>query len=166
MNFSAPGIILLVIGFVALLVAFWLHTQSIVGDQKQSKASVITASAISDTENQELYDLQHKLNDFLLRFYDNAAEPDNKLVQLLIDVKTYSELNAKKDAAESGLKKIDAEIETKNQAIREVFDQYFPNTAYYDNFVNELRESRSKYQALIEEAGEMTAKREDVAQEN
>lgn len=160
MNFSAPGIILLVIGFVALLVAFWLHTQSIVGDQKQSKASVITASAISDTENQELYDLQHKLNDFLLRFYDNAAEPDNKLVQLLIDVKTYSELNAKKDAAESGLKKIDAEIETKNQAIREVFDQYFPNTAYYDNFVNELRESRSKYQALIEEAGEMTAKRE------
>lgn len=71
-----------------------------------------------------------------------------------------SELNAKKDAAESGLKKIDAEIETKNQAIREVFDQYFPNTAYYDNFVNELRESRSKYQALIEEAGEMTAKRE------
>lgn len=41
-----------------------------------------------------------------------------------------------------------------------MFDQYFPNTAYYDNFVNELRESRSKYQALIEEAGEMTAKRE------
>lgn len=140
MNSSVPGVILLVIGFLSLLAAFWLHTQSIIGDQKQSKASVITASAISDAENQELYDLQHKLNDFLLRFYDNVTEPDNKLVQLLIDVKTYSELNAKRAAAENELKKYDAEIKAKNQAIHEVFDQYFPNTTYHDDFVNELRE--------------------------
>lgn len=164
MNFSVLGIMLLVIGFVALLVAFWLHTQSIVGGQKQSKTSVITASAISDAENQELYDLQHKLNDFLLCFYDNAAEPDNKLVQLLIDVKTYSELNAKKTAAEGELKKIDAEIETKDQAIRVVFDQYFSNTTYHDDFVNELRESRRKYQALMDEADEVTAKCEALKQ--
>ena len=160
MNSSVPGVILLVIGFLSLLAAFWLHTQSIIGDQKQSKASVITASAISDAENQELYDLQHKLNDFLLRFYDNVTEPDNKLVQLLIDVKTYSELNAKRAAAENELKKYDAEIKAKNQAIHEVFDQYFPNTTYHDDFVNELRESRNKYQALMDEADEMTAKHE------
>ena len=160
MNFSIPGIILLVIGFVALLTAFWLHTQSIVRGQKQSTASVITTSAISDAENQELYNLQHTLNDFLLRFYDSTAEPDNKLVQLLIDEKTYTELNEKKAAAESELKKIDAEIETKNRAIRAVFDQYFPHTAYQDNFVKELRESSKKYQTLMDEVKEMTAKRE------
>ena len=161
-SFSVPGIILLVIGFVALLAAFWLHTQSIVGDQKQSTASVITASAISDAENQELYELQHTLNDFLLRFYDSVAEPDNKLVQLLIDERTYAELNEKKNDAESALKKIDAEIGMKNQAIRAVFDQYFPHTAYQDDFVKELRESCRKYQTLMAEVQEVTAKRESL----
>ena len=160
MNVLVPGIILLVIGFVALLVAFWLHTQSIVRHQKQSTASIITASAISDAENQELYNLQHILNDFLLRFYDSATEPDNKLVQLLIDKKTYTELNEKKAALERELKKIDAEIETKNQSIRAVFDRYFPHTVYRDDFVKELRESSSKYQTLMDEAKEMTEKRQ------
>lgn len=160
MNFSIPGIILLVAGFLALLAAFWLYTQSMVGGQKQSKASVITASAISDEENQELYNLQHTLNDFLLRFYDSVAEPDNKLVQLLIDEKTYIELNEKKIVAERELEKIDAEIETKNRAIRAVFDQYFSHTTYQDDFVKELRESSSKYQTLMAEVKEVEAKRE------
>lgn len=75
MQLSIPGIILLVAGFVALLTAFWLHTKSIVNSQTRNSASVITASAISDEENQELYNLQHALNDFLLRFYDDAADP-------------------------------------------------------------------------------------------
>lgn len=159
MNFSAPGIIFLVIGFVALLVAFWMHTKSIVRDHKQSTASVITASAITDAENQELYNLQHALNDFLLRYYDNAAEQDNKLVQLLIDAKHYAELNEKKAAAENELKQVDAEIEKKNQIIREVFDQYFPNTTYEDDFIQKLRESRRKYQELLDEAQEVAEKR-------
>lgn len=159
MNLSVPGIVLLVVGFVALLAAFWMHTQSIVGSQKQSTASVITASAISDAENQELYNLQHALNDFLLRFYDSAAEPDNSLVQLLIDVKAYAELNEKKDATEFELQKIDAEIEAKNQIIRSVFDQYFPNSACQDDFVALLRESRSKYQTLTAEAQAVAEKR-------
>lgn len=96
MQLSIPGIIFLVAGFVALLTAFWLHTKSIVNNQTRSSASVITASAISDEENQELYTLQHALNDFLLRFYDDAADPDNKLVQLRIDSKAYADLHEKK----------------------------------------------------------------------
>ena len=91
MQLSIPGIILLVAGFVAFLTAFWLHTKSIVNSQTRSSASVITASAISDEENQELYNLQHALNDFLLRFYGDATDPDNKLVQLRIDSKAYAE---------------------------------------------------------------------------
>lgn len=160
MNFLIPGIILLVIGFVALLTSFWLHTQSTIRGQKQSKTSIITASAISDAEKQELYDLQHTLNDFLLRFYESATEPDNKLVQLLIDAKTYTELNEKKNTVERELRKIDAEIEMKNQVIRAVFDQYFPHTAYRDDFVKELRESCSKYRTLMTEVKEVTKKRE------
>ena len=160
LNFLIPGTILLVIGFGALFASFWLHTQSAIKNQKQGTTSVIKASAISDAENQELYDLQHALNDFLLRFYENAAEPDNKLVQLLIDVKTYTELNEKKKTVESELKEIDAEIEGKNQDIRSLFDQYFPHTEYRDDFVKELRESCSRYQTLMAESKAVTEKRE------
>ena len=160
LNFLIPGIILLVIGFGALFASFWLHTQSAIKNQKQGTTSVIKASAISDAENQELYDLQHALNDFLLRFYENAAEPDNKLVQLLIDVKTYTELNEKKKTVESELKEIDAEIEGKNQDIRSLFDQYFPHTEYRDDFVKELRESCSRYQTLMAASKAVTEKRE------
>lgn len=159
LGFSVPGILLLVIGFVALLAAVWLHTKSIVGDQKQSTASVIRASAITDAENQELYDLQHAQNDFLLRYYDSAADPDNKLVQLLLDIKTYADLKTKKEEAEDELKKINAEIRMKDHAIREVFDQYFPNAAYQDDFVQKLRESRSRYQTLMAEVEEVAAKK-------
>ena len=160
LNFLIPGTILLVIGFGALFASFWLHTQSAIKNQKQGTTSLIKASAISDAENQELYDLQHALNDFLLRFYENAAEPDNKLVQLLIDVKTYTELNEKKKTVESELKEIDAEIEGKNQDIRSLFDQYFPHTEYRDDFVKELRESCSRYQTLMAESKAVTEKRE------
>lgn len=160
LNFLIPGTILLVIGFGALFASFWLHTQSAIKNQKQGTTSVIKASAISDAENQELYDLQHALNDFLLRFYENAAEPDNKLVQLLIDVKTYTELNEKKKTVESELKEIDAEIEGKNQDIRSLFDQYFPHTEYRDDFVKELRESCSRYQTLMAASKAVTEKRE------
>lgn len=160
LNFLIPGIILLVIGFGVLFASFWLHTQSAIKNQKQGTTSVIKASAISDAENQELYDLQHALNDFLLRFYENAEEPDNKLVQLLIDIKTYTELNEKKNAVECELKKIDAEIEGKNQDIRSLFDQYFPHTEYRDDFVKELRESCSRYQTLMAESKAVTEKRE------
>lgn len=59
LNFLIPGTILLVIGFGALFASFWLHTQSAIKNQKQGTTSVIKASAISDAENQELYDLQH-----------------------------------------------------------------------------------------------------------
>ena len=45
--------------FGALFASFWLHTQSAIKNQKQGTTSVIKASAISDAENQELYDLQH-----------------------------------------------------------------------------------------------------------
>lgn len=113
MQLSIPGIILLVAGFVALLTAFWLHTKSIVNNQTRSSASVITASAISDEENQELYTLQHALNDFLLRFYDDATDPDNKLVQLRIDSKAYADLHEKKLAAEDELREIDVKIHAK-----------------------------------------------------
>ena len=162
MQLSIPGIILLVAGFVALLTAFWLHTKSIVNNQTRSSASVITASAISDEENQELYNLQHALNDFLLRFYDDAADPDNKLVQLRIDSKAYADLHEKKLAAEDELREIDAKIQAKNEEIQAMFERYYPHDTYRDDFVKRLRDSLSKYQRLTEEARTVSAKRDDL----
>ena len=162
MQLSIPGIILLVAGFVALLTAFWLHTKSIVNNQTRSSASVITASAISDEENQELYNLQHALNDFLLRFYGDAADPDNKLVQLRIDSKAYADLHEKKLAAEDELREIDAKIHAKNEEIQSMFERYYPHDTYRDDFVKRLRDSLSKYQRLTEEARTVSARRDDL----
>ncbi len=164
MGGSATGIIFLVIGFVALLIAFWLHIKSMVNAQKQSATAVVTASAISDEENQELYNLQHTLNDFLLCFYDNVAEPDNKLVQLLIDVKSYKNLKVKKTTAENELQKIDAEIEIKNKAIQAVFERYFPNSTYRDDFIKKLRENYNEYKWLEDEVNKITKKRKELNQ--
>lgn len=151
------GVILLASGFVVLLVAFWIHFNSLIGNQKPK-----VAPAISDEENQELYNLQHSVNDFLLRFYDNATEPDNKLVQLLIDTKSYAELSAKKIASENELKKIDANIDVKNQAIQSLFEQYYYDEPYHDDFVKVLRESSKQYHVLTAEADAIMSKRKEL----
>ena len=147
MQLSIPGIILLVAGFVALLTAFWLHTKSIVNNQTRSSASVITASAISDEENQELYTLQHALNDFLLRFYDDAAEPDNKLVQLRIDSKAYADLHEKKIAAEDELREIDAKIHAKNEEIQKQLQNMIDGI---EAELRDLRQERDRIRRSVE----------------
>ncbi len=162
MNLYVPGILLLVSGFATLLGAFWLHTKQMVADTQSHNVDSIKVSAIKEEENQELYDLQHALNDFLLRFYDNATEPENKLMQLIIDVKLFEDLNAKKISIENEILQMDKEIEAKNQNIRAVFDQYYPNESYRDSFVQELRDSSRKYKDLIEENDNVMSKKDEL----
>ncbi len=165
MKFSTPGIILLVLGFVALLAAFWLHTQSLVGKQTQATASVITASAISDTEKQELYDLQHSLNEFLLRFYDNAAEPDNKLVQLLMEVRSYRELADKKQAMLENNAGYQARANELTAELREILLSYcaFDQAKPYDSCLRDLRKRFDAYRKAAERCDRYTQDRESAS---
>ena len=155
------GIVLLVVGLVCLIAAVWLHTKNMVATQSPS-TSIITASAITNDENQELYDLQHSVNDFLLRFYENADEPENKLVQLLIDRKSFVDLSEKKQTSESKTQQINQEIDSKDRYVRSVFERYYPNGTYTDGFIQELRDNKHKYESLSAEANEVAAKRETL----
>lgn len=162
MNFSVPGVLLLVAGFIGLLAAFWLHTRQMVSS-KGKHTSVITASAITDAENQELYNLQRTLNDFLLQFYSNVADPDNKLVQLLLDMKRFTDLKNKKAALEAEQQQIDREIEENNEILHEVFERYYPGKPYRDTFVQELQESCRSYETLNTQISSMTHKRAELS---
>lgn len=162
---SVPGILLVVAGFAALLGAFWLHTKSLLARTQGPQASVITASAITDEENQELYDLQHGLSDFLLHFYKDAAQPEEKLVQLLLDSRAFAELGQKISSAEEQLLDIDRKIEEKNQSLRAVFARYYPQDAYRDSFVQQLRESSRQYDQLIGQVRNVMNRRNNLEKE-
>ena len=157
-----PGIILLVAGFVALLGAFWLHTKQMVANTQSRDISVIRGSAIKTEENQELQNLQDKLDDFLLRFYDDASEPENKLVQLLIDIKEFEKLTEKKSSSEKEIMQIDQEIEEKEKELQAIFEQYYPHEIYREGFVQELRNNSRKYEELKTERENVKARKEEL----
>ena len=69
----AAGIALTAAGALALIGAVLLR-----GKQAR-EGGCITTSAITDEENQALYDLRRGLNDFLLRFFEEVSEPEQKL---------------------------------------------------------------------------------------
>ncbi len=158
------GILLLVGGFLALLASFWVYVKQMMSGQ-QKGPSMITASAITDEENQELYDLQHSLNDFLYRFYPDVAEPENRLVQLLIDTKRFAELKDKKEACEDKVQRIDQEIGEKYRGIRAVLDTYYPGRPYAEDCVKELRESCRRYRTLKARVEEVSAEREKLSEQ-
>ena len=162
-NLTTPGILLLVAGFVGLLVAFWTHTHQMVSNRAKS-TSVVTASAITDAENQELYDLNRILNDFLLRFYPDAADPENKLIQLLLSTKKFVDLNDKKISLDTEQQQIGEDIAKNTQYLREVFDQYYHGEPYRDTFVQELRDSLHNYEMLEIQMTSITRERENLSE--
>lgn len=136
MQLSIPGIILLVAGFVALLTAFWLHTKSIVNSQTRNSASVITASAISDEENQELYNLQHALNDFLLRFMMTLPTRITSWCSCALTVK-LTPICMKKDCSRGRASRDRCKDSGKNEEIQSMFERYYPHDTYRDDFVKD-----------------------------
>ena len=157
---TLPGILLLVGGLGAMLGAFWLRTAHPAGQGKS--ASLITVSAITDQENQELYDLQRERNDFLLRYFSDVNDPEGKLVQLLLDRKTFGDLCEKKAALERQREEIDKEIGETERTIHQIFDRYFPGKAYEDTFLRELREDTREYGALQGQVEELNRQRREL----
>ena len=163
LDLTLPGVLLFVVGLAGLLGAFWLHTSRMAAGRGKA-ASLITASAITDQENQELYDLQRGLNDFLLRFFPDIADPEGKLVQLLLDRKTFEDLKQKRAALEKEREEIEREIEEKERTVHRVFDRYFPGKPYGNAFVQELREKSREYEALLGQMSDLARQREELTE--
>ena len=132
-----PGAIFLGAGLAILLGGFWLRMKAI-EQARGSTQSVITGSAITDEENQELNRLQDGLTEFLLRFFNDTDHPDEKLTKLTLDREKYLSLLSKKESGELEAKRIDQEIRKREQAIHALFEKYYPDTSYWDGFTNDL----------------------------
>lgn len=156
-----PGIVLLSAGFLAVLLSFWLHLKG-VASQGSTNALVI-GSAISDEEHQELYDLQHALQDFLLRYSKNTDTPDTQLTQLFVDREKYLSLCEKKTTYEQNRETIEKEIRTRTQNNMEWCERFYPEKPYWEGFTNDLMRKLNEYTALKARLAEQSTRKEQLS---
>ena len=146
---------LLAAGVVGVLAALLLRGRASGG----RRVSVITASAITDVENQELYDLQRRVNDFLLRYYPDASDPENALVQLLLDARQFAQLRQQRAALEAEGREVDASLEKKERRLYEAFSRYQLSDTDRETFVPALRSACREYETLDRQLAQVTAER-------
>ncbi len=158
------GILFLIAGFAGVMAAFWFYIHQMI-KSKGNKGFVVTSSAITEVENQELYNLQRTLNDFLLQFYSDVENPEDKLVQLMVNMKKFNELNDKMKLSQAEQRKINQKIEEINRILHKVFEQYYPDIPYYDTFIHDLRESRRSYEMLNDNMKRLMNKRAELSDE-
>lgn len=153
----AAGIALTAAGALALIGAVLLR-----GKQAR-EGGCITTSAITDEENQALYDLRRGLNDFLLRFFEEVSEPEQKLTRLLLDRKTYLDLQAQKRAMQQAQQEARQSLSQVDARLHAAFSRYFPGETYRDGFTQALLGARQEYLALLAQAQRMKEEREKLA---
>ena len=154
---TAAGIALTAAGALALLGAVLLR-------EKPARADgCITTSAITDEENQTLYDLRRGLNDFLLRFYEEASAPEQKLTRLLLDRKTYLDLQAQKRETEQAQLETRQALGDADARLHAAFYLYFPDESYHDGVSQALFAARQEYETLLAQAQRMKEQREKLA---
>lgn len=144
-NNITMGAVFTILGFVFILISFWMHTNQMVNHS----GGTVESSAISEEEIKELYNLQKKLKEFIFKFYDDNSDLNTKLTNLIIDKQMYLQLKDKKDDIESKVNKLRGEIEENQKILQSVFSRYYPNSNYQDSFVSELREYWSNYKNLL-----------------
>lgn len=152
----AVGAILSVIGFAVILGAFWTHTKKIV-DQGTEQIAV-ESSAISEAEIQELYTLQKDMAEFLMKFYEDASEPNAKLINLLLDKKAYLRLQKQKNELENEKDSLRTKIDVQQNYVQEVFGRYYPGQPYQERFAMDLRNRWNEY-------GTLQSRQKDIQQE-
>ena len=154
---SAAGIALTAAGALALIGAALLR-----GNHPRADGC-ITSGAITDGENQTLHDLRRGLNDFLLRFYEEVSEPEQKLTRLLLDRNAYLDLQAQKAAAEQAQRETRQALRDVDERLHAAFYRYFPEEEYHDGVSQALFAARQDYAALLAQAQRMKEEREKLA---
>lgn len=159
---QTPGIVLLAVGFLAILLALWWKVKKVT-TQPGSTRAVLIGSAITEEQNQELYALQHSLNDFILRFYRTAEDQDKQLTQLFLDREKYLALREKIERFEQDRKELDREIYARSQDTLKLFEKYYPEQTYWDGFTNDLMRKLNEYVSLKNRQSQQNTQKERLA---
>ena len=122
----------------------------------------VESSAIGEAEIQELYTLQKDVAEFILKFYGDASEPNEKLVNLLLDRKAYLQLQEQKHQQEKEADALCAEIEGQQKVLQGVFQRFYSNQPYQDGFAAELQERWKEYNRLQERQKNVREERENL----
>lgn len=149
------GAALLALCVLALGAALWTR-----GRAPRSGESPIQGSPITQTERQELYDLQHSLRDFLLRYDLDGSQPEAQLARLFADRERYLELKEKETQAQESREAIRLELSQLRREVRALFERYYPGQDYWEGFTNPLMLQLRDYQTL---RARLRAHREDRA---
>lgn len=159
---QTPGIVMLAGGAAAVLTSFWLYFRK-TADQQRNPG--VMGSAISREENQELYDLQHDLQDFILRFYRTAEDPDKQLTRLFLDREKYQNLVEKNRRFAEERDSVEREIQVRKQENVALFRCYYPDQPYWDSFPNDLMRRLHDYSTLKYRLREQDAGKERLSAE-
>ena len=124
---TVPGAVSLVLGMGVLL---WALLKGRRGDA--------AASFLAQAE-EELADLQRQRDGFLLRYYADAAEPEEKLGQLLADRQRYLDLSARSAQWEAQCRETEIQLRQLQSSLQQAFDRFYPNQDYDDGFLKTLR---------------------------
>ncbi|EFU76866.1 AAA family ATPase [Lachnoanaerobaculum saburreum] len=162
-NIIAMGAVFTIIGFVVLLIYFWIHTKQMVNQSSGQVA--VESSAISEEEIQELYNLQKNLKEFISKFYDDNSDLNAKLTKLILDKQNYLQLKDKKEDIESRANTLCGKVEENQKILLSVFNRYYPNSNYQDSFVSELRENWAHYKNLSNRQNSLHATRTGLIKE-
>lgn len=159
----AIGAVFVIVGFVVLLVAFWMRTKQMV-DQSSGQVAV-ESSAISEEEIQELYTLQRNVTEFLLKFYDDTSDPNENLMKLILEKQAYLQLKEKKDSIEQDVQTLRNRIDEHQEIVQNIFERYYQNLPYQERFVTEVRENWHNYNGLQERQGSLRIIRDGLTRE-
>lgn len=155
------GAILFAFGLGALVVAFWMHTKQM-SSRVYATPTVVKGSAITDTENQELYTLQRNINEFIQQFYPSVSAPGEQLSELLVDRKRFVKLLDKQKRIENQIKEKNEEISKLEEPGRRLFERFYPGKMYCDDFVSDLRKKVLDYRTLVEREKKLAVLGEEI----
>lgn len=148
-----PGAVLLAASSISLILGLLPGAQS---------PRTVTTSAITQEENQELYDRKSALEDFLLRFYQDVQEPDTKLGWLLRDRDQYLRLREQQARYSGQQEALQKEILEKGQRLRAFYAAYFPGRPYDPGFVSALRQQAQALTQLRLRQDNLLARRKEL----
>lgn len=154
------GAVCTVVGFCGFLAAFFLHTRNFM--QGKTSAAGAETLTLTDAENQDLYELQRTVRDFLLEFYPQAASPNEQLVQLLMDCRDFAALRTKAETLTQTVTALTQRIQPHERAIHELFTAYFAGEPYAPDFVDRLQQRLTTYELLQKRVTQLRRKEAEL----
>ena len=145
---TVPGAVSLVLGLGVLL---WALLRS-------KRADSAVSAGIAQAE-ETLADLQRQRDGFLLQYFADAAEPEEKLGQLLADRQRYLDLSARDSEWEAQCRQTEEKLRQIQSSLQLAFERFYPGECYDDGFLKKLRDGLADFAQLNRRIQEEKARR-------